>query len=209
MNRLVLKTLLSLCAWACLSSSAFAGGFIVTNTSGNLVVELISSNGGDSIQEFGIGTTISDRVPIFLLTLSGGNIASAVPSSIVDMGFIPSGSELHFYNISSWYGPQYAFSSNLSGLPSNSDKVVFLDVDNSLGLGGGVIEYLGVDHWMFHLDDAGSWDVDDDDNEMVVRLRINPSQSIDETPSVPLIAFGVLVLAANRGRRAFRQIGRR
>ena len=33
---------------------------------------------------------------------------------------------------------------------------------------------MGLDHWRFHLDDAASWNIDDDDDEMVIEVRVEP-----------------------------------
>ena len=98
------------------------------------------------------------------LSLSAKPVASVSPSPVVDLGFFPAGSQLDFYNVSSYGGTFFAFSSALDGSPTARDLVVFRDTNNSLGFGGSAVETVGVDEWILHLDDAASLG-NDDDNE--------------------------------------------
>lgn len=177
-----------------------SAGLVTTSVSGNLIVEALSGSGGDSFQEFGIGTSLLDAVPIFTIQLVGGAIGSVSPSPVIDAGYFAGGTSLDFYNISSWKGPQYAFSANLSGAATPSDRVVFLDTDNSLGYGGSVVEVVGPNEWILHLDDAASWQYDDDDNEMVIRLRVAPSAAIPEPSTLGMLLLALPLLGSCRRR---------
>jgi len=161
-------------------ASTQAHALLVTTTPGDLIFEFLDGKGGTSTQEFGLGTpsttsTIAERDVIFLVELVSETVASVSPSSIVNFGFFPAGSVLDFYNVSSFGGTFFAFSSSLGGSPTARDLVVFTDTNNSLGFGGSAVETVGVDDWILHLDDAASISFDDDDNELIISVRVVPS----------------------------------
>ena len=173
---------------------------ITTTQPGNLVFEIIQGEGGTSNQEFGIGRhdDLASLETIFIVHLNGG-VTGATPSTIVDMGFYAAGSGLDFYNISDFGGTHYAFSSALGGSPSASDLVVFTDWDDSLGYGGSVVEAVGLDHWRLHLDDAASYAYDDDDNEMLIDVRVDPQ--VVPLPSAFLLGILGLGVAGRKLRK--------
>ncbi len=172
---------------------------ITTTQSGNLIFELIDGRGGTSNQEFGIGRhdDLGALEKIFIVHLENESVKDVTPSYVVDMGFFAAGTGLDFYNISDWGGTSYAFSSALGGSPTAQDLVVFTDADNSLGLGGSVVESLGLDHWRLHLDDAASYNIDDDDNEMIIDVRVTPVPA----PSAVLLGFLGVTAAGWRLRK--------
>ena len=57
---------------------------------------------------------------------------------------------------------------------SDTSRVAFQDRDNSLGRNGSVIEKTGMSTWLLHLDDAGSAGIDDDDNDVLIKIRLDP-----------------------------------
>ena len=152
---------------------------LVTSTGGELVFELLNGDGLGEV-EFGLGTpapstTADQRDVIFTVHLDFSG-PSVEPSTIVNKGHYPAGSALDFYGASDFRGSRYwAFSSHLGGTPSPSDLVMFTDTDNSLRRGGSIVETLGTDHWILHLDDAASICCDDDDNELLVDVHIEPN----------------------------------
>ena len=151
--------------------------FITTSAAGNLMFEYLGGSAGPSLQEFGLGTpdidsVVSERSMIFTINYRSNFVT---PSSIVNMGYFYSGSQLDFYNISDYNGNLYAFSSRIGSSPTLQDQAVFKDTDNSLRLGGSAVEVLGTNAWIFHLDDAWSYMYDDDDNEMLIKVYVDPS----------------------------------
>jgi hypothetical protein len=185
---------------ALLASDPAWAALITTTISGDLIFEALEGHGGKSNQEFGLGTpsinsTPAQRDSIFTLHLDNDQLVSTTPSAVVDKGFFPAGSALDFYELSDFLSPLYAFSSALGGSPSPSDLVVFRDKDNSLGLGGSVVEVLGVDDWKLHLDDAASVDFDDDDNELVIRVHVQPIEVPQQVPEPgTLVMLGAVLL---------------
>ena len=193
----------------CLLLLAFAStqahALLVTTTPGDLIFEFLDGKGGTSTQEFGLGTpstssTIAERDVIFLVELASETVASVSPTSIVNFGFFDAGSVLDFYNVSSFGGTFFAFSSSLGGSPTARDLVVFTDTNNSLGFGGSAVEIVGIDNWILHLDDAASLS-NDDDNELIISVRVVPS-AVPEPGTGLLVAFGLAALGVwGRHRR--------
>lgn len=178
---------------------------ITTSASGNLMFEYLGGEAGASIQEFGLGTpavgsSIGDRDTVFVINYH--NQPAVLP--LVNKGYFWSGSQLDFYNLSDYLGDLYAFSSGLMATPTQADIAVFTDTNNSLNLGGSVVEGVGDNQWILHLDDAWSYLFDDDDNEMIIRVWID--QSAEPPLSVPEPAtWAMLVAASLAGMAAFWQ----
>lgn len=182
-----------------------AAPLLITTEAGDLVFEVLSGEGGASTQEFGLGSPTLSTPPalrntVFVITLNG-SVSNVAPSTIRNMGFFSAGSALDFYNISDFGGTQLALSSALDGSPTPSDLVVFRDLDNSLGFGGSIVEVLGPNDWILHMDDAASYAFDDDDNEMVIRVRV---VSVPEPSTLALIGAAMVALriGARRGSTA-------
>ena len=191
---------------ACLSlltlpSDSAGAPLLVTATDGHLVFTAVEGHGATSNLEFGVGTpatnsTPADRTSVFTIHLVNEQIGSVTPSRKVDLGFFAAGSALDFYNLSDFAGVGWAFSRNLDSSPSAADLEVFTDRDNSLGFGGSVVEVLGVDDWILHLDDAASGD--DDDNEMLIHVRV---QDVPEPLSLTLVVMAGAGFVLRRSRR--------
>ena len=130
---------------------------------------------------------------IFTIHLVNEHVGSVTPRARVDVGLVAAGTALDFYNLSDFAGVSWAFSSNLDSTPSPSDLEVFGDRDNSLGFGGSIVEILGVDHWILHLDDAAS--SDDDDNEMIIDVRVRP---VPEPATLSLLAAAAAAVLLRR-----------
>jgi hypothetical protein len=155
-----------------ISPTVAAAALITTTTSGDLVIEAGGGLGGGSDQEFGLD--VADSL-IYVFTMHLPGATNVTPSPIVNMGYVEAGTGLDFYNYSSWGGGYQAYSKNI-GTPAEtaSDRATFLDTDFSLGLGGSIVEVVADNHWILHMDDAASFMVDDDDNELVITVRIIP-----------------------------------
>lgn len=178
---------LALCALISATGAA-QGALLTTQISGNLMFEYIGGEAGPSLQEFGLGTpatgsTLADRNMVFQIDYRAN--ATVFPSKVVSMGYFYAGSKLDFYNLSDWSGNLYGYSSRLSLSPTPSDLAVFSDTDNSLGFGGSIVRNLGIDSWVLYLDDAWSYSVDDDDNEMIIKVWVDQS-AIPPKTMVPI-----------------------
>lgn len=147
-------------------------GFLKTSRSGDLIVEFVSSEAGFARMELGLGTpdesSAASQRKVALIHDQGNLVTPA----IVNLGFFPAGSEIDFYMVGDYAGVHWAFSRNLANKPTPADLATFRDTDLSLGRGGSIIEKRGPDDWILHLDDPVSFQIDDDDNDIVVRVRI-------------------------------------
>jgi PEP-CTERM motif len=186
---------------AAVPTLSHAAPLLVTTTAGHLVFEALEGHGATANLEFGLGTPATDSTPaermrIFTIHLVDEHIGSVTPGARVDLGVFASGTALDFYNLSDFSGVSWAFSRDLDSTPSAADLEVFRDRDNSLGLGGSIVETIGVDHWILHLDDAAS--VDDDDNEMIIDVRVRPAP---EPATLTLLLAGAAAVAFRRRKR--------
>ncbi len=164
--------------------------FLTTPVSGNILFEFLSGNGGSSTQIFGLDLSEGKRE---IFTIQLGEQVEVLPGNIVDMGYFPAGAVLEFYNHSNWSGDHWAYSKNLTDSPTASDLSVFTDTNNSLGFGGSIIESVDQYTWILHMDDAASFMVDDDDNEMVIKMSIVP-----EPITLSFLGLGALCLRKRR-----------
>jgi hypothetical protein len=112
--------------------------------------------GGEAagVTTFGLGTSPGD----FVALLSG---LPNSPSSLdaINVGFFAAGVTIHFGMFTTFSGSGWAFSNSTD----QASLVAFSDIDNSLGLGGSIIQQTSNNTWVLHLDDAQSYLVDDDD----------------------------------------------
>src|SRR5262249_46124743 len=58
---------------------------------------------------------------------------------------------------------------------TDASRYAFMDLDNSLGFGGSIIEQTGPATWLLHMEDAASFLYDDDDDDVLVQLRLEPA----------------------------------
>jgi hypothetical protein len=58
---------------------------------------------------------------------------------------------------------------------SDTARVEVQDQDNSLGRDGSVIEKTGPSTWVLHLDDAGSAEIDHNDADVLIEIRLVPA----------------------------------
>ena len=193
MNQIKLPTFITL-AFILSSSiiSPIANAFIVTSAPGDLFIDFVSSEAAPAFYEFGIGTpsTSSDVSERDVALIRDGTVLTS-PSS-VNMGFYSASSSIDFYFKSIFGGTFWGFSSNLTGSPTSFDLETFTDTNNSLGFGGSIIVQQGIDDWIFHMDDPAS--VDDDDNDFVVRVHVEPTSAIPVPPAIWLFGSGLIGL---------------
>ena len=122
--------------------------------------------GGESAgtTTFGIGTSQDDFVPYYT-----GLPNDPHPTGEVLVGFFAAGTTIHFGMYTTGLGNAgWAFSVD-NDVPS---IVAFTDIRDLLGMGGSIIERTGQDTWLLHLDDALSYLYDDDNNDVLMQLRI-------------------------------------
>lgn len=194
------KILLAVLCFIFMGATITPAAFLTTTNAGYLIFEALDEGGrgATSVQEFGLGTP-ENQTLIFTIYLKDERIDFVTPSPIVNMGFFPGGSNLEFYNKSIFEGTYWGFSSRLNTANETaSDVSVFTDPNNYLGLGGSIIEIVATDHWILHLDDAASYIYGDDNNELVIRVRVEPVESVPLPGSLLLIGTGLLGLATYR-----------
>jgi hypothetical protein len=102
-----------------------------------------------------------------LLTIFIGLPGHPNPARELEVGPVSAGSKLRVYLKR---GNSWVFSD--SGF-TESSRETFSDRDNSLGGGGSIIEKTGSNTWVLHLDDVGSYD--DDDDDIFIQIRLKPT----------------------------------
>lgn len=148
-----------------IAAYSLAAESFVMPLSGTLYIEVIRDDGAE--WTFGVGTSEQDYREVVRNTPS-------LPSGEVVLGAFAAGETVHFGmwtrfgNVAAW-----AFS-NRNDDPS---RVVFQDSQNRLGLGGNVIEQTSIRSWTLHLDNAASYLYDDDNNDVVIRMRLAPNSN--------------------------------
>ena len=135
----------------------------VMPSSGYLWIQYIGGSAAEADTTFGLGTSASDFVPL----LTGLESGSTPPP--VNAGFFSAGTTIHMGMFTTW-GEQSGWA--FSDWTDQASLVAFSDIDDSLGLGGSIIQQIGPNNWVLHLDDAVSYLVDDDDNDILLVLRI-------------------------------------
>ena len=147
--------------------------------------------------EFGYLTPTGNLVPLFEGLPNMPN-----PDHAVDLGFFTGGTGLDFYEKTEFGGMTYFAYSNAH---DQASLVAFTDIDNSLGMGGSVIQQTGTSTWLFHLDDAASYLFDDDDNDVHIQLQLQVG-FVPEPEGLPLLSIGIVTLLAhNRIRHKTRR----
>ncbi len=131
--------------------------------------------GAGATSDFGLGTSQADAVPILHGLPNYPN-----PSGEVHVGNVARGSPLHFYQRTEFGGVYWAFSIDTI---TDASRYAFIDLDDSLGFGGSIIEQTGPTTWLLHMDDAASFYYDDDDDDVLVQLRLEPAGGI-QVPTV-------------------------
>jgi hypothetical protein len=98
--------------------------------------------------------------------------AAPEPNNEVKVGFVAAGSQLYFYEKTEWNGIRWAFSHDTN---SKESRVAFRDLENRRGQDGSIVEKTGTSTWVLHLDDAGSADVDDNNEDVLIEIRLVPA----------------------------------
>lgn len=159
----------------------------VMPTSGYVSLQFIGGSAA-ATTTFGLGTDPSDFDPLL-----GGLPNAPSSTSPVDVGFFSQGTTIHMGMYTTWGDLSgWAF----SDWTDEASIVAFSDTHDSLGLGGSIIEQTGPDTWVFNLDDALSYLVDDDNNDLLIELQISPAVSSTPEPgSAVLLLSGCAFIA--------------
>jgi hypothetical protein len=143
----------------------------------------------DGFTIFGLGTSYDNFIQIF-----AGQDIDLKPNYEIAIGNFNTGDIVYFAMYSEfWSESAWAFSNDTVNPPS---VTAFTDIDNSLGFGGKVIEQTGPETWLMHLDNAMSYKYDDDDNDILMQIRIIP-----EPASALLIGLGCLFAGLRKRQR--------
>ena len=158
-------------------TAAAQAAYLTTTRTGEVLVSFVS--GSTSAQSsFGSGCRGAESI---LFT----GIPQVPSATQVSLGVRPAGTVLNFWIKTAFGGTTYeAFSCDLSAPnPPDSSRVAFLN-----SAGNPSVDLLGIDDWRLRLDDAASFLVDNDDNDLVLRVTVVPS-STDPTPPPTVPGF--------------------
>lgn len=145
--------------------------------------------GAGANSEFGLGTTSENFVPV----LSGLPNNPSTNSEVFLGSFNPD-QPIPLAVLTNWNGQSFFATIGSTDIAS---KIVFSDLDNSLGFGGNTFELLDTNIFLAHLDDAASFTVDDDDDDVLVQIRVASKRTTPESSSVlAYITLGGLMLGS-------------
>jgi hypothetical protein len=162
-------------AFAASNGSPLQGHDFFAPMEGTLYVSCIGGTAGAESQ-FGTGTSPENFRPLLR------ELPSTCPSPEVAIGHVGEGERIVFGVRTLWDGRvEWAFS-NRNDRPST---IAFGDSHNLLGLGGDVIQTLRPNLWVMHLDDAASYLVDDDNDDVLIQLRFEGDRSALGTNGPP------------------------
>jgi hypothetical protein len=172
----------------------------VMPTNGYVSFQFIGGSAG-GITQFGLGTSPSNFVS--LLTGLPNNPSSM---AIINAGYFTAGSIVQMGMFTTFAGMSgWAFSSGTD----QASIVAFSDTHDTLGLGGSIYQQTGPNTWVLHLDDALSYLYDDDNNDVLLKMRITskPVATTPEPASGVLLLTGSLLVAWRARRRNKRASG--
>ena len=117
--------------------------------------------------EFGLGTSPTNFVPYYT-----GLPGNPNPVGEVLVGNFTAGTVINFGMYTTWGTESgWAFSTGTD----EASIVAFSDPDDNLGMGGSITQQTSSTTWLLHLDDALSYLVDDDDNDVLMQIRVAPT----------------------------------
>jgi hypothetical protein len=163
-------------------ATANADEFVMPVTGGLFLQQKGGEAGG--ITTFGLGTSPSNFIPIYTGLPNNPN-----PVGEVFVGLFNAGTTIHMGEFTE-FGDLNGFA--FSNSTDEASTVAFSDIDNSLGMNGSIIQRTGPNTWVLHLDDAVSFKFDDDDNDVLMQVRV--AQVPEARTSLPLLT-SIIVIA--------------
>lgn len=145
------------------SSLDMHAGVFVAPTSGTLYLKCVGGSAGATSQ-FGTGASIATFVPDL------SSLPQSCPTNEVSIGNVAAGQTVPFGIHTVWEGQDYyAFSTGTD----EASYVSFTDVNNSLGMGGEIIQQTGTNTWVMHLNDAAHYTISSAEaNNILIQLRL-------------------------------------
>ena len=167
------------------------GGVFVAPSAGTVYLKCVGGSAGATSQ-FGIGSSPSN----FVSYLS--SLPQSCPDTEVPAGTVTAGQTVPFGIETSWGGQTYwAFSTSTD----QGSMVSFTDMNNSLGMGGKIIQQTGTNTWVMHLNDAAHYTLSSDEaNNVLIQLRLSSS-------SVTPAQTGGIFVAPSTGTLYFKCVG--
>ncbi len=115
--------------------------------------------------ELGLGTTPEDFQPLI------SDLPKRITGEVVELGGFQQGTVIPLAIKTQWGGDSYAF----FGREDQGSLGAFTDTDGSLeALGKQVVEPIG-ERFLMHLDDAASFQIDDNDQDLLIELWFEPT----------------------------------
>lgn len=141
-------------------------GSFVAPVAGTLYLKCVGGSAG-AISQFGIGASPST----FVSYLSA--LPRACPTTEVAAERVSAGQSVPF-GIQTWWSDQSYWAFSTSNDPGS--LVSFTDVNNSLGWGGSILQAVGTNIWVLHLNDAAHYTLSSGEaNNILVQIRLQPS----------------------------------
>jgi hypothetical protein len=159
---------------------------------GSVSIQFLTGEAG-GVTTFGLGTSPSD----FIALLTG---LPNSPSSLqpINIGSFAAGAIIHMGMFTTFGGASgWAFSSGTD----QASIIAFSDTTNSLGLGGSIIQRTGRFTYVLHLDDALSYTVDDDNNDVLIKVSITPNSVTTPEPTTIVLFLSGSALVGWKARR--------
>jgi hypothetical protein len=115
---------------------------------------------------FGVGTSPDDFTPYYT-----GLPNNPDPTGEVFIGHFTQGTTLNF-GMYTTYGEQEGWAFSVDN--DLASVISFSDPDDNLNMNGSIIKQTGEYTWLMYLDDALSYLYDDDDDDVLMQIRIAP-----------------------------------
>jgi hypothetical protein len=146
-------------------------------SSATLYIKCVGGSAG-AVSQFGTGTSPANFVP-YLNSLPASCPTPEVPIGTVTAATQTLPSEFGIHTV--WQGRDYwAFSTGTD----QASKVAFTDVNNSLGMGGSIVQQTGTHTMVWHLNDAAHYMVGSDEaNNILIQFRLVADESQPATTS--------------------------